>query len=446
YDIDYSHITSRQDLQLHGSPVESTHAAVMELTAKGMPFVGGGGNTYRNILVSSDSGFSPLEAFDCLPHAMALNEYFSHYEKAVNLPRKFKVGFSNGLNDSIKAKVQDMGFIAKMKNGEPGFEAYVGGGMGRESAIAVKLFDFLPENEFARLAKAILDMFFDHGDRTNRNSARLRFVLKRLGPDKFKELCRDYFEKTDLALKLPPPEDLPRLVGSLKDSRTRSPDNEREFMAWRRYAVLPTRFGEDVKSVRLFVPNGNLDSKQLRAVAELANDCGSPFIRFTQTQDVLVPLLHVSALPMIFNTIGSGVFEEIDLSLRSFKGHLTSCVGARVCKIGVADSPALSDKIAEALDRHFADKPAERADAVLNILENIRISGCHNACSGHLTTRVGLRGTKKKLEEIMVEGAFLHLGGDVVRASPVLSSSDQNFIPADKVPARVVDKLVSGRI
>ena len=187
-------MSSRQDVQLHGVPPENVYAAVRSCTENGLPFKGGG-NTFRNILVSPDSGIAPDSIFDVIPHAKSLTDIIFRWDNAFELPRKLKIGFAASEKDEFMAAIQDLGFVAAIKAGKPGFKVYGGGGMGRESAVGIELLDFIPCAQVPQCALAMTEFFYEHGDRTNRNTARIRFLVKRLGKEKFVELFRDYFNR-----------------------------------------------------------------------------------------------------------------------------------------------------------------------------------------------------------------------------------------------------------
>jgi len=438
HNVAFAHLTTRQDIQLHDMKPEMIYPAVRECTENGLPFKGGGGNTYRNALVSSDSGLSLNEAFDVFPCAKNLNEYILGYEKAFDLPRKLKIGFSSGNDDSINAAAQDLGFIAKIIDKCRGFEVYGGGGMGRESMIGVKLFDFLPESQLARCAKAMIDLFYDHGDRTNRNNARLRFVLKKLGEQAFVSLFNKYFEEADAELPDACKWDIFSETERLTNFSGAEPDS-REYSEWLKYAVSETRFKEIV-SIKLFVPCGNLAAAQLRKIADLADICGCSFLRLTQTRNIILPLLRKSALPRVFAYLKSEL-GDVDLLLGSFKGHIISCIGAAVCKIGIIDSPSLADMIASNLDNFFKDNSSKRAALIPLILETVRISGCPNACSGHPGYQAGLQGLKKKINDSMMDGGLIFSGGSLKKECRHLAETDGEFVCLSKIPEKILDLI-----
>ena len=435
YNVEFAHITSRQALQLQDVAPADIDPILKKLTANGMPFRGGGSNTYRNILASSDSAIAADETFDVLPYAQALNDFLFTYDKAVELPRKLKFGFSSEADDSIKAIVQDLGFIAKRQNGEKGFEVYAGGGMGKESILGVRVFNFLPENQFAKCAKAVTDLFYDHGDRTNRSQGRLRFVHKRLGKDKFIELFQEYFKKSTVDVNVTANQDIEGEVKSLQQFEFNLPDHK-HYSQWAEYAVSNTKLGDDIISLRLFVPYGNLKAGHIRNIANLAEKCGLSFVRLTQGMDILFPLIHKSALPVIFDSFNHEL-KDLDLSLLSFKGHLTSCIGPKVCTVGIADAPALSDIITATLDKYFTEYPDKKPKEVLSILQEFKISGCPNACSGHIVSKMGLQGMKKRVNETLTEGAFLYTGGKAVQNDARLASSDKEFLHKNKISQAV---------
>jgi sulfite reductase beta subunit-like hemoprotein len=425
----FAHLTTRQDIQLHDLQAERVFPIVKSCSAQSMPFKGGGGNTFRNILAPEDAGFAIDEVFDVSPYVAALNECIMGYDKAFELPRKLKIGFSSGKRDSVKARFQDLGFIAKIKNGVKGFEVFGGGGMGRESMPGARLFEFLPEDELAKCAIAMTDFFYDHGDRTNRNKARIRFILKRLGEVEFVNLFMSYFDKTEVSpLKISQAElfDLTKLR---KDFESSSSDGDLE--RWKKYAVSETSF-KDVYSVKLFVPWGNLNASQLSLITGLAEKCGNDFVRITQSQDIILPVVHESALGFVFDCLVKEL-NDIDLVFNSFKGHIVSCIGSGVCKIGATDAPSLADKLAADLDSHFENDPEARASLILRIMKDLRISGCPNSCSGHLVSQIGAQGLKRKIEDVLTEGAVVFSGGSPEK----ISESDGEFVSDRDLPGKL---------
>ena len=425
--IGYAHLTTRQDIQLQGVPTENVYTTVRECTEKGLPFKGGGGNTFRNIAVNPDSGISQECIFDVMPHAKSLTEIIFTWDKAYELPRKLKIGFASSPKYELLAATQDLGFVAAIKDGKQGFKVYGAGGMGRESALGIKLFDFIPAEEVPRCTLAMTELFYDHGDRDNRNKARIRFIAKRLGGKGFTELFYEYFNKTSLLLEgFPAWSFKPEPV--IKSFPVSDLDQD-----WLKYAVSPTRFGDDIVSVRLFVPGGNLNAGQLNKIAEAADLCGTSFVRLTAGQDILLPLVQRFALAGLYKFLKTEL-NDIDLTLESFKGHITSCIGATVCKIGILDSQAMGDAIAARLDE------AElKPESYSKILDMVKISGCPNSCSGHPSACIGLQGQKKKIEgkSENVYKIFLKDNNNKL----ALAQAEDYFVKEDDIPDKIMELL-----
>ncbi|HBC86969.1 MAG TPA: hypothetical protein DCZ94_08455 [Lentisphaeria bacterium] len=415
------HLTTRQDLQLHEVATDKIHPIVTELNDNGILFRGGGGDTYRNIVACPHSGISPDSIFDVQPYAKAADEFLREQEKAFQLPRKFKVGFSCCKDDASMAVVQDLGFIAKFAGGKKGFEVWAGGGMGRESSTGVKIFDFLPEEELLRCIKAVLEIFHDHGDRTNRAKARLRFYVQKIGANAFANNFYEYFGRTD-QIKYFLSDTLASTAKAISPADS-SQNINKNYDLWKNYSLSPTVFGKDIFSVRIFVPNGNLSLPDFEEVCNIAGEAG--YMRISQGQDILLPSVNSSNLESLYE-----VLSKLNLTGKSFNGLLTCCVGATVCKIGILDSPAIAKSIAESLELLFAGNPEKRAKYLPSILNSIKISGCPNACGGHPSAILGFQGMKKDVGGKMLPYLKVYTGADLKNGRLAVNSDDR-IIPAE---------------
>ena len=434
-DIGYAHLTTRQDIQLQDVPAERVCEVVRTCTANGRPVRGGGGNTFRNVAVSPDSGISVDSVFDVMPYARSLNDIILTWDRAFQLPRKLKIGFFDTARDERAAVVQDLGFLAKIVDGEPGFMVYGGGGMGRESALGVTLFDFLPAGQVPRCALAMTELFYDHGNRENRNRARIRFIVKRLGKERFGALFQEYFAKVD-----PREDSFPAWQLDLTAAaaalpvQPAAPADEGACQSWVARAVSPTRFGEDIVSARIFVPGGDLTAAQLHDLVALAELCGNAFVRLTPTQDVLLPMVRRANLATVY-TFLKDAFGGADLLLESFSGHVVTCVGSTVCKIGILNSPAVGAGISERLDQLFCDHPDLDPGIAARVLDAIRVSGCPNSCGGQMTARIGLQGRRTRIDGVSepVYRIFIRPDGDTLE----LSTPQDSVVPEGNVPEAV---------
>ncbi|MDP3804276.1 MAG: nitrite/sulfite reductase, partial [Candidatus Omnitrophota bacterium] len=170
------HITTRQDIQVHGVKIEDTAKIMEYLKDYELSSRGGGGNTVRNITSCVLSGVCKDEVFEVSGHAIALSEHLLRQESSYNLPRKFKIAFSGCPKDCSGCLVNDLGFIAKQEGGKKGFQVFTGGGMGADSRLGRLLETFMPEEEAGYCAEAVKNVFYKHGNRRDKHHNRLRFL------------------------------------------------------------------------------------------------------------------------------------------------------------------------------------------------------------------------------------------------------------------------------
>jgi sulfite reductase beta subunit-like hemoprotein len=416
YSIGFLHLTSRQDIQMHDVDIKNIIPIVTECTEKGMPFRGGGGDTFRNVAVCHHSGFSKESVFDVLPYAKQLTSRISNYDKAFDdLPRKIKIGFSCCDKDIALAKLQDLGFIAKAQNGIEGFVVYGGGGMGNQSSVGVKLIDFLPAGNAIQCAIAMTDLFYDHGDRTSRSKARIRFILKKMGETKFRNLFLKYYNNLkDCKRGIPPLDKTINFMSNHKsDSECKRAVSSKisllPFNEWESRAVSNTEF-DNTALVKLFVPYGNLQIADLKKIIEIMSETKSCFVRLSRGENIYIPVGN-SDLQYVFRQLND-YKQTADFTANSLKGLITSCIGAKTCAIGIVDSHKFSDSITKELNLFFCQNPDNKTNFFKNIINTIKISGCPNSCSNHPAFSLGFQGIRRKNKEgLPTDYCKLFIGG-----------------------------------
>jgi len=395
--VGHIHLSTRQCIQLHDVPAENIYSIVSSCNESGIPFRGGGGDTFRNIYACHHSGVSQNSIFDVTPYAKALKDFMFSYEKAFTLPRKLKIGFVCCEEESRKAEFQDLGFVAKIKNGIEGFAVFGGGGMGRESAGGVRLFDFIPLENIFRCAKAATDLFHDHGDRSNRTKARLRFFAINVGPDAFRKIFMDYYDKTDAPSCPKTGTNYISLAGKLKRDFPPNLRNVKteDFGKWVAYAASPTFLSLEINSVDIPVPFGNLGMDELISIINILQKTGSNFLRITQNQNIFLPLVHSNALPYLFELLSMTDEKFVSTAGEELP---VACVGAKTCKIGMLDSPSISLEISRRLKEISIRHSGNNSAAISEMIRSIKISGCPNACGGHILAPLGIQGFLKNIE------------------------------------------------
>src|SRR3989338_8999362 len=192
---DYSkgigHLTTRQDMQLYWIPTKEAPLIMARTAAVGLTTREACGNSVRNVTACPYAGISPTELFDVTKHALAVTRHFLRNPASQKLPRKFKIAFEGCPVDHARTAIHDIGAVAAMQQEGSrrilGFRLYAGGGLGPTPMQAIPIEPFTPTTELLRTCEAIVRVHDRLGDRKNKATARIKFVVKRLGPDAFRK-------------------------------------------------------------------------------------------------------------------------------------------------------------------------------------------------------------------------------------------------------------------
>jgi sulfite reductase (ferredoxin) len=341
------HVTTRQDVQVHRVPLENIHPALVGLAEAGLSAKGGGGNTVRNITGCPHAGVCGDELFDVTPHVLALTEFMLREPQSFQLPRKYKIAVSGCGVDCSAATVNDLGFIAKTREGVDGFAVYVGGGMGSSSRVADRLEEFVPVAEVPLVAEAVKRVFNTHGNRKDKRLARLRFLIKQLGLERFRELYRGELKRLReetlpvATLRGMAHPDVGSAAPILGQSKPASPALQR----WRAANVEPQKQdGFHVVEIPLLL--GDIPADKLRALAGVVEEHGEKSIRTTQTQNFILRWVREDELEALHAKLSPlGLAESHPPVLR----NLVACTGASTCKLGICLSRGLAQGIADAV-------------------------------------------------------------------------------------------------
>ncbi len=150
------------------------------------------GNTVRNVTSSPDSGINPNEPFDVSPYAHAFFLYFLRNPICQEMGRKIKFSFSSSDKDTAFSYIHDLGFIPKInEQGERGFKVLLGGGLGAQPFLANVVHEFLHEDQIIPYTEAMLRVFDRYGERNNRNKARLKYLVQKLGLEEVLSLIEE---------------------------------------------------------------------------------------------------------------------------------------------------------------------------------------------------------------------------------------------------------------
>src|SRR5262245_44538238 len=203
------HVTTRQDVQLHYVHIEDTPDLMRRLAAVGITTREACGNSVRNVTACPLAGVCHTEAFDVSPYAKALMLFLLGHPDVQDFGRKFKPAFSGCEHEACGlVQMHDAGYIARVKDGVRGFKGVVGGGLGTVPFQAEVLSEFTPVDEYLIEIQAIARIFARLGEKKNRNRARIKFLVSKLGIEEFRRLVE--LEKKEI-----PPD--PRHVGLVEN-------------------------------------------------------------------------------------------------------------------------------------------------------------------------------------------------------------------------------------
>jgi len=410
------HVTTRQDIQIHEVKIEDTPAVLESLLEAGLSSRGGGGNTVRNVTACPRAGVCPKEEFDIAPYAIATAEYLLPFKSSYNLPRKYKIVFSGCSADCAFASVADLGFFAHLKEGIKGFSVYAGGGLGPNPAVAVKIEEFVTDNEFLEVAETIKRVFDKYGDRSNKHKARLRYVLRRFGAKEFIKLYND--ERAELrkqGLQGERPE--VRDIASMFEAHRPSPPMDSNQLPLS-HNVLAEK-ADGLFTVRLVLNLGDIPADDLIKVGQIAENFGQGLVRTTQLQDLLVtgvPRENLENVKSALDSLGINV-------IGNNKPKVVACTGAATCKLGLCLSRGLADAISEKLGKNDIQQSEN----------TIKISGCPNSCGHHYIGSIGFQGKAKRVNGRLMPCYDILAGARTVEGNARLAERI-GTIPARKIP------------
>jgi len=425
YSDNIAHITTRQDVQLHYIHIEDTPALMRRLAAVGITTREACGNSVRNVTACPIAGVCHTPTLHVTPYADAITWFLLGHPDTQAFGRKFKIAFS-GCRDEACALVRlhDFGAIAVTreidgqsaqaegsvvrvdKKTQRGFELWVGGGLGPVPQQARLYDEFVPEEEILPIAQAIARVFARLGEKKNRNTARLKFLVSKLGIDEFKRLVKAEREIlpydsrwTDYLKDVPHYKEEPLKAPSLLQIGALKPEG---FDQWYATNVYRQR-QEGYATVTIALPLGDITALQLRKLADLARQYVKETVRSTVEQNLVLRWVSESDLPALYTELKSVALAS---PLAGTIVDVSSCPGTDTCKLGIASSRGLAGE----LRMRLAAKNAETDEAIGSL--RIKISGCFNSCGQHHVADLGFYGVSRNKNNYTVPHFQVLLGGE----------------------------------
>lgn len=402
------HLTTRQDIQIHYVSLDRTPELWAKLEQDDITLREACGNTVRNVTASPSAGIDPNEPFDVAPYAHATFKYFLRNPICQEMGRKFKIAFSATDADTAFTYIHDLGFIPKLivKDGEEvrGFKVLFGGGLGAQPAIAHPINDFLHEDDLIPYIESTLRVFDRHGERNNRNKARMKFLVAKLGLEEVLRLIEEekiankskkfVIDRETIQLpEIPAATSYPEVIIS----------DPLHYELWLKTNVFEQK-QKGFYGVYIKVTTGDIPTAKARKFVDAIRGLVADEIRITINQGLLLKFVRPEALPLLFERL-----KDLDFAKPGFDSvaDVTTCPGTDTCNLGISNSTEL----ARVLEDLIAD---EYEDLIDNQDIKIKISGCMNSCGQHGLAHIGFHGSSLKAAGKVVPAAQVLLGGGTI--------------------------------
>ena len=380
YARDTADITDRQNVQYHWIRIEDMPTIWEKLEGAGLTTMTACGDSPRVILGSPLAGIAEDEIIDGTPAIDEIKRRYLGKPEYANLPRKFKTAVS-GLQD-VAHEIHDVAFVGvEHPEHGPGFDVWVGGGLSTNPMIGQRLGAWVPRDEVPDVWEGVISVFRDYGYRRLRSRARIKFLVKDWGAEKFRDVLEERYLKRKL-IDGPAPE---------------APDVQRDHVGVHRQ--------QDGKFYVGAAPvAGRVSGSTLIAAAKAAERAGSGRVRLTPQQKLVVLDVPESEVPGL-----QAELAELGLPTKPtpWRRGVMACTGIEFCKLAIVETKIRARELVTALDERLTDIQSDVDNPV-----TVHINGCPNSCARIQTADIGLKGQiVTDADGNQVEGFQVHLGG-----------------------------------
>jgi sulfite reductase (ferredoxin) len=420
------HLTTRQDIQIHYVSLDRTPQLWAELAQDDITLREACGNTVRNVTASPTAGIDPKEPFDVSPYAHAAFEYFLRNPICQDMARKFKISFSSSEEDTAFAYAHDIGTIPKVnEKGERGFKIALGGGLGAQPILASIVEEFLPEDQLIPYIESVIRVFDRYGERNNRNKARLKYVIQRLGLEEVLRLVKE--ERIANKVKTYPINrdaiDQPVIPEPLiiPDIKIGNPLRYEQWLATNVFEQKQKGF----YGVYVKVTVGDIHTDVARKFVDAIRPFVADEIRITQNQGLLLKYARKEALPALYEAL-----TALDMSAPGFDSvaDVTTCPGTDTCNLGISNSMTFARVLEDIIYNEYED-------LIFNRDIKIKISGCMNSCGQHGLAHIGFHGSSLKAGLKVLPSMQVLLGGGTVGDGVGRAAEKVIKVPAKRADA-----------
>ncbi len=393
-------LTTRETVQLHGVLKGNVRSLMQQLNDVGLDTIAACGDVNRNVIASADPWRRDLHATigslardisaHLLPRTRAWHEIWLNEEKLAGgvaedepilgrsyLPRKFKIAIALPPHNDVDVFAHDLGFIAIVEGGEiVGYNVVVGGGMGMthgEPATYPRTGDVIGCCDAAdaiEVAEKIVTVQRDHGDRSDRKHARLKYTIDAIGLDRFVALLKD------------------RLTATLRPAKAFSFHSTGDRLGWAQEPDGAAHF-------TLFVQNGRISGRMLQGLHAIAEQAVGRFV-MTANQNLILADIPASRRPEVEALLTA---HGLDQPVSGLRRNAMACVALPTCGLALAESERYLPDLVTRLE-HELDRVGLAEDDI-----TIRMTGCPNGCARPYVSEIGLVGRTPGVYNLYLGGA-----------------------------------------
>jgi sulfite reductase (ferredoxin) len=352
-----------------------------------------------------------------------------------NMGRKFKACFEGCQDvDHAGVRIHDLGFRARVEviDGElrRGFQVHIGGGLGASPSLGQLWTEFMPVEEMIPFSAAVIRVFDRYGERKVRMKARMKFLVRSLGWEKFRKRVEeeraslrvdhswnDYLNTINEATP-PVPEDIPDAPPGV--------EFDPDYIHWKESCVLPHSL-EEYAMVNVRIHLGDIKSDRARMLSDIAKTYSAGEIRISILQNFILRWVPKYALPSLYAAL-----REAGLAYTGADtfGDITACPGADTCRLGITSAKGLADHLTGGMRNGLGEFKELTKDL------RIKISGCPNSCAQHVVASIGFQGASLSKDGRNVPAEQVFVGGGLYGDDTRLATS------IIKVPSKNAPKVV----
>ncbi len=404
YDRNYGHFSTRQNCQFNWPKLESVPDILEHLASVQMHSVQTSGNCIRNTTTDQFAGVAADEIVDPRPYCELIRQWSTFHPEFAHLPRKFKIAVNGAGEDRAAIQVHDIGLnLVKSDSGEIGFKVIVGGGLGRTPIIGSVIREFLPREHILTYLDSILRVYNRYGRRDNKFKARIKILVKAMGPEAFAAKVEAEWanwkdspstvpaeEFTHLERFFAPPayESLPAQDADFQSKL----ESDKAFARWVERNVtrhkVPGYAAVTLSLKKTGVAPGDATGEQMDAVADLADKYCFGELRVSHEQNLILADVKQADLFELWQQARALGFATPNIGLLT---DMIVCPGGDFCAL----ANAKSIPVAEAIQRRF-----DNLDYLYDIGDlDLNFSGCMNSCGHHHVGNIGILGVDKNGSE-----------------------------------------------